>query len=113
MAIWEKDNFVTLIGFLLVLAVGINIVLFFGDNLNVGNAPLTGFAATNCANTFEGVKCGSILFPLREQAGSCGGSETAICTNSCQIEKALSNDNRECPSECSLVCVPDALATKL
>jgi len=109
----EEDSAIMLIGFAIVLIVGLNIALFFGDIAGLGgnNNVLTGAATINCKDVSDGIKCGDTTFVSAENG--CPYSTTKICTNNCQLARIYANDGRVCQTACTDVCVPTNIAEKL
>jgi len=113
----DENGWTMFIGFLIVLVVGVNIVLVFGDLFHIGGSnPITGFttASTSCKNIVGGISCSDgSQFELKPVSGDCAPDLTQVCTNACQIEKAKVGDNRVCPDYCADFCLPAAIAKKL
>jgi len=112
----DENKWVVFIGFLLVLIVGVNIVLFFGDLFHVGGGnTITGFAtALSCQNTVGGVSCSDgSHFSLKPMTENCASDLKQVCTNSCKIEKAKIGNNEVCPEYCADFCLPESVAKKL
>lgn len=109
---FEDDSKTMLIGFIIVLIVGLNMILFFGEMTGLGGNALTGAAAINCKDVANGVQCGSSTFVLAA-GGTCPYSMVAVCTNNCELARAYANDNRVCPTACTDICVTTDLAKKL
>jgi len=109
---WEDDSKTMLIGFVIVLIVGINIILFFGDITNLGGNALTGAATVNCIDTTSGISCNGNTFVLAHD-NICPYNTVKICTNNCELTRLYANDDRACPTACIDVCVPTNIAEKL
>jgi len=111
----DENGWVMFIGFLLVLIVGVNIILFFGDLFGLGHGgSITGFAAASCKNTVGGVSCSDgSHFDLKPIGESCPSDLKQVCTNACKIEGAKAGDNRVCPEYCADFCLPDSIVKKL
>ena len=109
----EDDSAIMLIGFVIVLVVGLNIVFFFGDISGFGGSSnvLTGAATVSCKDVAGGIKCGTTTFVSAENG--CSYSSTKVCANNCQLSRLYANDNRICPTACTYVCVPMDIADKL
>jgi hypothetical protein len=107
----EEDGASMLIGFAIVLIVGLNIVFFFGNIVGSGS-PLTGAAIANCQETTEGIGCENQLF-VSAHNGICPEDTVKVCTNVCELARVYANDNRVCPTTCINVCVPTNIAEKL
>ena len=109
----DDDRTITLIGFLIVLAVGINIIFFFGDTFGLGSNVFTGFATApiGCVDIDSGISCGSKFFA--SSSSGCPAGSSAECTNPCELERAINGDNRVCPSACTSVCVTSDVAAAL
>ncbi len=108
---FEDDGKVMLIGFVIVLIVGINVVLFFGNLTGFGGGAITGAATVNCLDVIDGIQCGATTYASAE--AGCPDSYTNTCTNNCEMARLYANDNRVCPAACENICVPTALANKL
>lgn len=103
-------------GILIVVFVGLNIVLAFGEmyGLNVrGPGLITGTAGTECRDTVGGVMCDGQLYELKQQTANCPAGTIQTCTNSCQLSAALSEDTRICPTYCSNYCLSPDIANLL
>lgn len=112
MAIGDEDSVVMLIGFVIVLIVGLNIVFFFGDITDFGGSnALTGAATITCKDIADGIKCGTNTFVSAENG--CPYSTAKVCTNNCELARMYANDNRVCPTACENVCLPLDIAGKL
>jgi hypothetical protein len=109
---WEEDSRVMLIGFVIVLIVGINIILFFGEMTHLGGNALTGAATVNCIDITGGIQCGDTTF-ISASGGTCPYDTTEICTNNCVLSRLYADDNRVCPTVCTDVCLPANIAEKL
>jgi hypothetical protein len=109
---WEEDSRTMLIGFVIVLIVGINIILFFGEMTNLGGNALTGAATVNCEDIAGGIQCGDTTFVLAS-GRTCPYSTSVVCTNNCELSRLYANDNRVCPTVCTDVCLPTNIAEKL
>ena len=108
----EEDSAIMLIGFVIVLVVGLNIVFFFGDITGFGGSnTLTGAATVTCKDIADGIKCGTTTFVSAENG--CPYSSAKVCTNNCELARMYANDNRVCPTACENVCVPLDVADKL
>ncbi len=109
----EDDSAIMLIGFVIVLVVGLNMVFFFGDLTGFGGSSnaLTGAATVSCKDVADGIKCGTTTFASAENG--CPYSTTKVCANNCQLSRLYANDNRICPTACTDVCVPMDIAEKL
>ena len=109
---FEDDSKTMLIGFVIVLIVGLNIILFFGDLSSLGGNALTGAAAINCVDVSNGIDCGGNTFVLA-QNGVCPYNTVKACTNDCELTRLYANDNRACQTACTDVCLPADIANKL
>lgn len=109
----EDDSAIMLIGFVIVLIVGLNIVFFFGDIFGLGGSSnaLTGAATVSCKDVANGITCGTNTFVSAENG--CPYSTTKVCTNNCELARVYANDNRICPTACQSVCLPMNIADKL
>jgi hypothetical protein len=111
----EEDGLTTLIGFVIVLIVGLNIVFFLSDISGFGGAGtsnvITGAATVSCKDISEGIKCGDVVFTLAKNG--CQYNTVKVCTNKCQLARLYANDNRICPTACKSICVPSDIAQKL
>ncbi|MEM4248657.1 MAG: hypothetical protein QXH80_05275 [Candidatus Nanoarchaeia archaeon] len=111
----DEDKWSVFIGFVIVLIVGVNIVLFFGDLFGIGGSnAITGFAALSCQNTVGGVSCSDgSHFSLKPMTAGCASDLKQVCTNACEIERAKSGDDRTCPEYCADFCLPESVAKNL
>ena len=99
-------------GFVIVLVVGINIILIFGNLTNFGGEmQITGFASASCKNTIAGVKCGSTVYEAK--ISGCSKDLVSACTNACELSKIKAGDDRICPAYCTELCVPADVAKKI
>lgn len=105
MALGDDDRSLTLIGFLIVLAVGLNIVFVFTQIAGNPQNVLTGFgAAQSCVDIDDGsIGCGTTVFP--SATSGCAPGTTPACTNSCELTRALTGGAKVCPDYCTPVCV--------
>jgi hypothetical protein len=108
----EDDNKVMLIGFIIVLIVGINIIIFFGNIGSLGGNIMTGAATfSGCTNVADGIQCGTTTYASAE--AGCPNSYTETCTNDCELSRLYTKDNRVCPTACENICIPTELVKKL
>jgi len=109
----EDHSAVMLIGFIIVLVIGLAAVLVFG---NSQRSELTGAVISEslCQSSDDGITCGDAFFPVPEN-DSCAADLTLVCTNTCFLEAVLADTKKPtaCPELCTNVCVPNELAGKL
>lgn len=108
----EDDSKTMLIGFVIVLIVGLNMILFFGDITSLGGNTLTGAATINCEDVANGIDCNGNIFVLA-QNGVCPYDTEKVCANNCELARLYANDNRACPTACTDICVTTEIAKKL
>jgi hypothetical protein len=108
----EEDSATMLIGFVIVLVVGLNVILFFGDISDLGGSPLTGAAVAGCKDASNGIECGDQLF-IATKDGVCPSETIKVCTNNCELTRYYANDARICPTACIDVCAPSKIAKRL
>lgn len=104
-----------IIGVLLVVFISLNVLFAFGKIPGSGVGLITGTAGSvpaTCQEVIGGVKCGDAFYPLKTEE-SCADGTVQTCTDACQIEKALQQDDRVCPTYCDDFCLPPELADKL
>jgi len=108
----DEDHMLILIGFAIVLVVGMNLALVFGDMFKLGGGMgmISGFAVAECKNTVGGVDCGGTTYEVKPQSESCSGDLIPICTNACELARAEANDERVCPTYCTEFCLPQDIA---
>jgi len=97
-----------LIGFAIVVVVGLNVAMVFGDMFSLGGGlqMISGFAVAECKNTMGGVACGDVTYEVKSQEAGCPDDLVPICTNACELEKAQVKDDRICPAYCTDFCLP-------
>ncbi|MBI4095566.1 MAG: hypothetical protein HY438_01760 [DPANN group archaeon] len=100
----------------LVLVLGLNLI-FFTNGLNptmkASLLAVTGFTTASgpCQNVVGGVECLGVRYDLEIVHGACPSGTKRVCTNYCEIEKAMIRDNRVCPTYCNDYCLtPDLTA---
>lgn len=109
--VFEDENKVMLIGFVIVLIVGINIILFFGNVSGFGGNTLAGATTFNCEDVANGIKCGNDVFAAT--SGSCPAGDVKICANSCTLAKIYTDNGRTCPTACEYICAPKEILEKI
>lgn len=111
---FDDDRTNTIIGFIIVLIVAVNILFVFGDIIGkggIGNI-FTGFASgTSCVDIDSGISCGSTIFI--DASNGCPSGTSKACTNTCELERAINSDTRVCPSYCKDVCVTSDVKSAL
>ncbi len=103
------------IGVLLGVFITLNFLLAFGKIPGSGVGLITGTAGSvpaACQEIIGGVKCEDAFYPLKTEE-SCADGTVQTCTNACQIEGILQQDDRVCPVYCSDFCLLPELADKL
>lgn len=101
-----------LVGFAIVVVVGLNLTLVFGDMFKLGGGMgmISGFATAECKNTVGGIDCGGTTYMVKPESESCENDLVPICTNSCELARAQAKDNRICPTYCTELCLPQDIA---
>ncbi len=107
----EEHRWPAIVGIIIVVIVGLNIIFVFSDMLNIGRGSglITSFSILECRNSAEGIICGEDVYPNADWTG-CPSGSTIVCTNSCEITRIKMNDDRVCPSYCTDFCVSPDLA---
>jgi len=109
----DNEKALLLLGFLIVLIVGLNILFAFGGFFGNNNI-LTGLAASGdlrCNDVGDSIRCGSTVYKSAEMG--CASGETSVCANTCEFERAFQKDGRVCPSYCKNVCVPEDVKSEI
>ena len=104
------------IGVLIVVFIGLNLALIFTNNFGRNDADvLTGATPLNnaCFDTVGGIQCNDELFEVKQEEHLCAEGTEVVCTNSCQINQVLANDDRACPSYCKDYCIAADIVAKL
>ncbi len=111
---WDEDQILMLIGFGIVMIVGLNMVLAFGGMTHVD---LTGAVVSQqglaCGSTSDGIVCEKTLYPNTPTTGVCPLDSVPVCTNACKLDVAIYSRARDCSSTCTEICVPTNLVGKL
>ena len=111
MAMWDDDNQIMLIGFVIVLIVGLNIVFAF-NGISGGIVGAT-TAINACTDVPDGIQCGKVLYVKTPVTGLCPKGTAPVCTNACELKSALDDKKTDCAANCRTICVPAALVGKL
>mgnify|MGYP001201149049 CR=1 FL=1 len=111
---WDEDQLLMLVGFGIVMVVGLNMVLAFGG---FGHVSLTGATVSQqglaCGSTSEGIVCEKTLYPNTPVTGVCPLDFVPVCTNACKLDVAIYSRARDCSNPCTEICVPKNLVEKL
>lgn len=102
-----------LVGFAIVIVVGLNLAMVFGDMFKLGGGlqMISGFAVAECQNTVGGVACSNgVMYEVKPQSQGCSDNQVPVCTNACELERANVGDDRICPSYCTEFCLPADIA---
>lgn len=112
----DSQKFATAISVLILAFVGLNILLVFGSffGFNISDlVGITGAATTKCENTVGGIECQGIFYQLKPFKESCPENTVKVCTNLCEIERAMVKDGRVCPTHCVDYCLTEDVANLL
>jgi hypothetical protein len=114
MVMEEDHKMSAIIGMIIILVVGINLVLIFTDVFHIGQGVdfITGYTTLECINSAEGLKCGSMVYPYAE-LGGCKEGTTSVCTTACEISGLMAKDDRVCPTYCTDFCLPNDMVDLL
>ncbi|MEM2873997.1 MAG: hypothetical protein QW063_00855 [Candidatus Nanoarchaeia archaeon] len=112
---WDDEHILMLVGFLIVLIVGLNIILVFNSisKISLTGAAIASSSGELCKSTSDGIMCGEKLYPNTPVTGLCPSGYVPICTNACKLESALTNKELSCGSGCTTICIPTSLAKRL
>ncbi len=107
----EEHKWPAVIGTIIIIIVGLNIIFAFNDMFSIGKGTglITTYSVLDCRDSAEGIVCGDNIYPNADWTG-CPEGTVISCTNSCEITRIKMNDDRACPSYCTDFCVSQDLA---
>ncbi|MEK6808014.1 MAG: hypothetical protein AABX75_03215 [Nanoarchaeota archaeon] len=111
------EKFGMIVSALVIAFVGINILLVFGSFMGIqvkDFTGVTGSSTTICKNDVGGINCRGVFYPMKPyKEDACPQGSAKTCTNACQIESAMAQDGRICPTYCIDYCLSDDVANLL